>query len=113
MEHEPDRGSRHQGQAGRSANCSRVRVETAFTPTTAPNCNALSERFFCSIKEECLGRAIAVGTVPLQRALRQMEVLYILERSHQDIGNRVIERPGRTALNALRVVIAHERLGGR
>jgi putative transposase len=78
-------------------------VETVLTPYPAPDCNAFAERFVRSFvrsidqsnKEECLGRMIFFGDSSLLRAIGEYVTHYHLERPHQGLGNKVIERARR------------------
>jgi transposase InsO family protein len=78
-------------------------------PPSAPNCNAIAERFVKSIKDECLDRMIFFGTDSLLRALREYEAHYLGERNHQGIGNELIDPE---LGDAEGVVTCRERLGG-
>jgi transposase InsO family protein len=70
-------------------------IRTVPIPASAPNCNALAERFVKSIKDECLDRMIFFGTASLDRALREYEAHALHERNHQGIGNVLVEpEPG-------------------
>jgi hypothetical protein len=87
-------------------------VETVLTPCRAPNCNAFAKRFVRSIKEECLDRMVMFGVGSLRRAIREYAEHYPLERPHQGLGSRVIERaslPGPSIGSEIR---CEERLGG-
>jgi hypothetical protein len=66
-------------------------VRTLQIPASAPNCNALAERFVKSIKDECLDRMIFFGTASLDRAVSEYEAHYIGERNHQGVGNELID----------------------
>ena len=87
-------------------------VDTVLTPYRAPNCNAFAERFVRSIKEECLDRIIMFGVGSLRRAIREYVEHYHLERSHQGLGNRVIERKVTSRPAAGTGIRCEERLGG-
>lgn len=88
----------------RSAN-----VETVRLPPRSPNLNAYAERFVLSIKSECLDRLVLVGEGHLRRAVTDYVAHYHLERSHQGLGNRLIDGHPQPASGA---VIRQERLGG-
>lgn len=68
-------------------------IEPVLLPPQSPNLNAHLERFFGSLKSECLERMIFFG----ERSLRNAAVLYVdhhhHERNHQGLNNRIIE-PG-------------------
>jgi len=61
------------------------------TPYRAPNANAYAERFVRSIKEECLDRLIPFGERHLRRAVAEFVAHYHWERTHQGLGNELIE----------------------
>jgi putative transposase len=84
-------------------------VRVLRIPPSAPNCNALAERFVKSIKDECLDRMIFFGTASLDRALAAYEAHYLEERNHQGIGNELIDP---VLGDAEGIVARRERLGG-
>ncbi len=84
-------------------------VQVIRTPRQAPNCNAHAERFVLSIKSECLRRMIFFGEPSLRRAVQAYLEHYHAERSHQGLGNEVIDRRNRLADGE---VCCRERLGG-
>jgi transposase InsO family protein len=84
-------------------------VRVLRTPASAPNCNAIAERFVKSIKDECLDRMIFFGTDALLQACRDYESHYLEERNHQGIGNELIDP---VLGDAEGVVTRRERLGG-
>jgi putative transposase len=86
-------------------------VRPVRIPASAPNCNALAERFVRSIKDECLDRMIFFGTASLDRALREFEEHALHERNHQGIGNEIIQ-PDPGVGSTTGVVARRERLGG-
>ncbi|MCA9056517.1 MAG: integrase core domain-containing protein [Planctomycetaceae bacterium] len=57
----------------------------------SPNLKAHQERFFQSLKSECLGRMIFFGEESLRRAVREYLAHYHRERNHQGLENRLIE----------------------
>ena len=85
-------------------------LKVVQTPLQAPNANAHAERFVRSIKEECLSRMIWFGEARVRRAIFEYLEHYHTERSHQGIGNELIEASA-TLANGGRV-ISRERLGG-
>ena len=86
-------------------------AESVRLPPHSPNCNAHWERFFRSLKEECLGRMIFFGEESLRQAIRQFLGHYHGERNHQGLGNRLID--GGTEVGRGRgAVHCRERLGG-
>jgi putative transposase len=84
-------------------------VKVILTPRQAPNCNAFAERFVLSIKAECLQRMIFFGESSLRRAIHEYLDHYHSERSHQGIGNEVIDSRTGTLEGEVR---CRERLGG-
>ena len=68
-------------------------VRMVRTPACAPNCNAYTERFVRSIKEECLDRIVPLGEWHLRRALAEYIAHYHGERNHQELGNELIDSP--------------------
>ena len=80
-------------------------------PVRSPNLNAYAERFVLSIKSECLDRMIFFTESSLRRAIRSYVAHYHCERSHQGLGNRLIE-PGNGVGKANGTVCCRERLGG-
>jgi transposase InsO family protein len=84
-------------------------VRVLRIPPSAPNCNAIAERFVKSIKAECLDRMIFFGATSLDRALREYEAHYLEERNHQGIGNEIIDP---VLGDAEGIVARRERLGG-
>ncbi len=84
-------------------------VTSVRLPPRSPNLNAFAERFVLSIKSECLNRFVILGERHLRRAIAEYVEHYHQERTHQGLGNRLIEgvpepRWGRVA--------RRERLGG-
>ena len=69
----------------------RERVRIIRTPFRAPNCNAYTERFVRSIKEECLDRVIPLGERHLRHTIAEFVAHYHGERNHQGIGNELIQ----------------------
>jgi transposase InsO family protein len=53
--------------------------------------NAHAERFVRSIKHECLDRLVPLGERHFRRALSEFVEHYHRERSHQGLGNRLID----------------------
>jgi putative transposase len=80
-------------------------------PPRSPNCNAHMERFFLSLKSECLDRMIFFGESSLRRAVGQFLAHYHGERNHQGLDNRAIE-PGAEVGRGTGQVACRERLGG-
>ncbi|HQU43137.1 MAG TPA: integrase core domain-containing protein [Pirellulales bacterium] len=76
-----------------------------------PNLNANLERFFGSLKSECLDRMIFFGESSLRNAVRVWLDHYHGERPHQGLDNKLI-RPGLEAGRATGDAECRERLGG-
>jgi transposase InsO family protein len=86
-------------------------TECALLPPRSPNLNAHLERFFGSLKSECLDRMIFFGETSMRNAVKEWLAHYHRERPHQGLGNRLIE-PGAEASRATGKVECRERLGG-
>lgn len=68
-------------------------IESLLLPPRSPNLNATLERFFRSLKSECLSRMIFFGEKSLRNATAQFVEHYHAERNHQGLENKLIE-PG-------------------
>ena len=66
-------------------------VESVQLPPQSPNLNAHIEKFFGSLKSECLDRMIFFGQRSLQNVVCEFLAHYHGERNHQGLGNKVIE----------------------
>jgi len=86
-------------------------VETVRLPARSPNLNAYAERFVRSIKSECLAKIIPLGERHLRLVVSEYAAHYHLERNHQGIGNRLIDRSRGRPENLGRVA-RRERIGG-
>jgi len=86
-------------------------VETVKLPARSPNLNAYAERFVRSIKSECLSKIIPLGERHLRLVVSEYVEHYHLERNHQGLGNRLIER-SRGQPRKFGRVARRERLGG-
>ena len=86
-------------------------VEAVRLPPRSPNLNPHIERYMRCLKEECLGRMIFFGERALQSAAISFVEHFLAERSHQGVGNRLIE-PGEEAGRTTGQVVCRERLGG-
>ncbi len=80
-------------------------------PHRSPNLNAFVERFFRSLKSECLGQLIFFGQKSLERAVLQYLEHYHAERNHQGLSNTLIA-PSDEVGSATGDIQCHERLGG-
>lgn len=65
-------------------------VEPVRLPPRSPNMNAHLERFFESLKSECLARLILFGEKAMRNAVGQYLAHYHTERPHQGVGNDLI-----------------------
>ncbi len=86
-------------------------VRPVRLPARSPNLNAFAERFVRSIKTECTERLIFLGERSLQYAVGEYleHAHYHLERTHQGLGNNVIDGlPERSTGRVMRL----PRLGG-
>jgi transposase InsO family protein len=86
-------------------------TEPVLLPPRSPNLNAHLERFFRSLKEECLDRMIFVGEETLRPAIRDFLCHYHVERNHQGLENQIID-PGPEVGLASGTIDCRERLGG-
>ena len=84
---------------------------SALLPPKSPNLNAFMERWFRSLKSECLDRMIFFGRKSLENAVREYVQHYHGERNHQGLGNELIEPEDDTEIVAGRIE-CRERLGG-
>ena len=66
-------------------------VKPVRLPPRSPNLNAHLERFWRSLREECLDRMIFFGEDMLRRAVHTYVGHYHRERNHQGLDNRLIE----------------------
>jgi len=80
-------------------------------PTKSPHLNAQLDRYFGSLKSECLDRMIFCGQRSLERAVREYVEHYHRERNHQGLNNRLID-PGEDVGEPDGEVECTERLGG-
>jgi len=86
-------------------------VEPVRPPPHSPNLNSTIERFFLSVKEECLERMIFFGVKSLQAATVSFLEHFHAERNHQGIGNQLIV-PGNAVGRPAGEIACRERLGG-
>ena len=69
------------------------------------------ERWFRSLKSECLDRMVFFGRKSLENAVREYVEHYHAERNHQGLGNELIE-PSEDAASCDGRIECRERLGG-
>ncbi|MFT5429913.1 MAG: putative transposase [Myxococcota bacterium] len=86
-------------------------VEAVRLPARSPNLNAYAERFVRSIKSECLSQIVPLGEHHLRTAVTEYAEHYHLERNHQGLGNRLIEKPPER-LDKRGPIRRRQRLGG-
>ena len=86
-------------------------TEVVLLPPKSPNLNAFMERWFRSLKSECLDRMVFFGRKPLENAVREYVEHYHAERNHQGLGNELIE-PSDDAASTDGKIECRERLGG-
>jgi len=86
-------------------------THVVLLPPRSPNLNAYIERWFRSLKSECLDRLICFGKRSLERAVREYVEHYHVERNHQGLGNNLIE-PGDEVGSITGEIGCRERLGG-
>jgi transposase InsO family protein len=86
-------------------------VQSFRLPARSPNMNAHMERFFGSLKRECLDQLVLFGERSLRNAVCEYMRHYHRERPHQGLGNQLITpRAEPTKVDA--PVETTERLGG-
>jgi transposase InsO family protein len=86
-------------------------IEVVHCPPSAPDCNAIAERWIRSIKDEVLDQMILFGSGALDRVLGDYEAFHNRERNHQGVDNRLIA-PSRGVGRLDGTVHVRERLGG-
>jgi putative transposase len=86
-------------------------VEPVRLPPQSPNCNAHQERFFRSLKSECLDRMIFFGEKVLRYAVTHYLEHYHRERNHQGLENTIIDPSCEVGAIAGKIE-CRERLGG-
>lgn len=86
-------------------------IEPVLLPPKSPNCNAYLERFFLSLKSDCVDRMIFFGEASLRNALSEFVTHYHTERNHQGLDNNLIDAGGDIGETS-GVIECHERLGG-
>ena len=89
------------------AGCKVVRL-----PARSPNLNAYAERFVLSVRSESLNHIVPLGERHLRSVLREYVAHYHTERSHQGLGNRLIDKANGDVLAKAGPVRRRERLGG-
>ncbi len=88
-----------------------VGVEPVRIPPSSPNCNPFIERFFRSLKEECLHHCIPMGQPELRHLVTEYLEHYHRERPHAGLDGAVIE-PDPLLANRSGAIVRKDRLGG-
>jgi len=86
-------------------------TEVILLPPKSPNLNAYMERWFRSLKTECLDRMVLFGGKSPENAVSEYVKHYHDERNHQGLGNELIE-PSEDAASCDVRIECRERLGG-
>ena len=86
-------------------------TEVVLLPPKSPNLNAYMERWFRSLKSECLDRMIFFGRKSLEKAIREYVEHDHAERNHQGLANELIE-PDQNDGSVVDRIECRERLGG-
>lgn len=88
-----------------------VGVEAVRTPPQSPNCNPFIERFFRSLKEECLSLTIPFGQAGLRHLITEYLEHYHGERPHAGLGGQLID-PDPLVTHRSGPIVCRQRLGG-
>ncbi|HEX7380268.1 MAG TPA: integrase core domain-containing protein [Pirellulales bacterium] len=86
-------------------------TECVLLPPKSPNCNAHLERFFGSLKSECVDKMIFFSEKSLRNAINEFVIHFHHERNHQGLDNKIID-PGPEVGQTSGEVMCDERLGG-
>ncbi len=86
-------------------------TKVVLLPLKSPNLNAYMERWFRSLKSECLSRMIFFGRKSLENAVREYVQHYYGERNHQGLSNHLID-PSDNVNAVAGKIECRERLGG-
>ena len=68
-------------------------IEVLRTPYRAPRANAICERFWGSVRRECLDHLLVFSTRQLRRAVNEYVEYFNHARPHQGLGQRIPEGP--------------------
>jgi len=93
------------------ATLSTVGVTPKRIPPHSPNCNPFIERFFRSLKEECLNLCIPMGQAGLRHLVTEYLEHYHRERPHAGLDGAVID-PDPLLANRSGAIGRKDRLGG-
>jgi len=85
--------------------------EPVGIPPHSPNCNPFIERFFRSLKEECLNHCLPLGREGLRHLVTQYLEYHHRERPHAGLDGAVIE-PDPLLANRSGGIARKDRLGG-
>ena len=80
-------------------------------PPQSPNCNPFIERFFRSLKDECLSHTIPFGEAGLRHLIAEYLTYYHRERPHLGIDDRIID-PDPVVSHRSGEIVCRKRLGG-
>jgi putative transposase len=86
-------------------------TEIVLLPPKSPNLNAYMERWFRSLKSQCLDRMIFFRRKSLENAVREYVEHYHTERNHQGLRNELID-PEEVVGSVAGSIECRERLGG-
>ena len=86
-------------------------TEVVLLPPKSPNLNAYMERWFRSLKSECLDRMIFFVQRSLERGVTNFVQHYHAERNHQGLSNHLID-PEKGVGAVAGKIECRERLGG-
>ena len=86
-------------------------ITVVRTPPRAPNCNPHIERFFRSLKSECLNHVWFVGDRGLRHVCQAYAHFHNHQRPHQGIGNVMVDPDERLGNTGNRIE-RHQALGG-
>lgn len=86
-------------------------IQSIVLPPRSPNLNAFIERFFRSIKAECINRMLFFGENSLRKAVKEYLVHYHRERNHQGLDHCIIQ-PEEEVCQGDDEIVCRERLGG-
>jgi putative transposase len=86
-------------------------IQVVRIPPQSPNCNPFIERFFRSLKDECLSRIIPLSIAGLASTIREYLDYYHYERPHQGLDGNIIRMVGQS-FPAEGQIECRKRLGG-
>jgi len=90
-----------------------VGIKAVKLPPRSPNLNANPERWYPSVKEECLSKMILFGEASLRQVLANYVLHFHGERNHQAKGKLILfPRPEDSVGSSTGQIQTRERLGG-